>query len=264
VSVQDTSLRETSDLLWRHWREGRLLAALPPDLAPPDRATAYRIQALLEPRSAEPLYGWKIAATSLAGQRHIGADGPLAGRLLAEQVLPAVAPVPLTGNQMRVAEPVVAFRIGRDLPPRPQPYRVEEVMAAVDAAHPAIEFPDSRLTAFERAGEAALIADNACAHLFVLGPPAPEAWRSIDLAAMPTRIATEGRAPHDGRGGNALDDPRLALTWLANALSEQGITLRAGEIVTTGTTTVPLPVEPGDVVRAELGDLGTLTVRVAA
>ncbi|TNC07809.1 hydratase [Methylobacterium terricola] len=258
------SLQDTSDLLWRHWREGRLLAALPPNLAPPDRAAAYRIQALLEPRSASPLYGWKIAATSLAGQRHIGADGPLAGRLLAEQVLPADAPVPLSGNQMRVAEPEVAFRIGRDLPPRPEPYTVDEVMAAVDAAHPAIEFPDSRLEAFERAGESALIADNACAHLFVLGPPAPEGWRALDLAAMPTRIAAEGRAPHEGSGGNALDDPRLALTWLANALSGQGLTLREGEIVTTGTTTVPLPVEPGDVVRAELGGLGALTVRVGA
>ncbi len=257
------SLQDASDLLWRHWREGRLLAALPPDLAPPDRATAYRIQALLEPRSASALYGWKIAATSLAGQRHIGADGPLAGRLLAEQVLSAEDVVPLTGNQMRVAEPEVAFRMGADLPPRSAPYTVEAVMAAVATAHPAIEFPDSRLAAFERAGEAALIADNACAHLFVLGPPAPEGWRSLDLAAMPTRIAAEGRAPYEGRGGNALDDPRLALTWLANALSGQGITLRKGEVVTTGTTTVPLPVEPGDVVRAELGGLGALTVRVA-
>ncbi|AWN52702.1 fumarylacetoacetate hydrolase family protein [Methylobacterium sp. 17Sr1-1] len=253
-----------SDLLWRHWREGRLLAAIPPDLAPADRGEAYRIQALLEPRSAHALYGWKIAATSLAGQRHIGADGPLAGRLLAEQVLSADAVVPLTGNQMRVAEPEVAFRIGADLPPRPEPYTVDEVMAAVADAHPAIEFPDSRLEAFERAGEAALIADNACAHLFVLGPPAREGWRTLDLAAMPTRIGAEGRAPHEGRGGNALDDPRLALTWLANALSGQGITLRAGEVVTTGTTAVPLPVEAGDVVRAELGGLGELTVRVGA
>lgn len=251
-----------SDLLWDHWREGRLLAALPPDLAPADRAAAYRIQALLEPRSAEPLYGWKIAATSLAGQRHIGADGPLAGRLLAERVLPADAPVPLAGNQMRVAEPEVAFRMGADLPPRAEPYAVAEVMAAVDTAHPAIEFPNSRLEAFERAGEAALIADNACAHLFVLGPPAPEGWRALDLAAMPTRIGAEGRAPYEGRGGNALDDPRLALTWLANALSGQGLSLRRGEVVTTGTTTVPLPVEAGDVVRAELGGLGELTVRV--
>ncbi|GJD60429.1 2-keto-4-pentenoate hydratase [Methylobacterium frigidaeris] len=258
------SLQAAADLLWRHWREGRLLAALPPDLAPADRAEAYRIQALLEPHSAAPLYGWKIAATSLAGQRHIGADGPLAGRLLAEQVLAVDAEVPLAGNQMRVAEPEVAFRMGRDLPPRAQAYIVDEVMAAVADAHPAIEFPDSRLTAFERAGEAALIADNACAHLFVLGPPAPEGWRAIDLAAMPTRITAEGREPHQGRGGNALDDPRLALTWLANALSAQGLTLRKGQVVTTGTTTVPLPVEPGDVVRAELGGLGALTVRVGA
>ena len=81
---------------------------------------------------------------------------------------------------------------------------------------------------------------------------------------MPTRIAADGREPYHGRGGNALDDPRLALTWLANALSGQGITLRRGQVVTTGTTTVPLPIQAGDVVRAELGGLGALTVRVGA
>ena len=45
----------------------------------------HAIQACLERRSAFPLFGWKIAATSLDGQRHIGVDGPLAGRLLAER-----------------------------------------------------------------------------------------------------------------------------------------------------------------------------------
>ena len=31
------------------------------------------------------LFGWKIAATSRAGQQHINVDGPLAGRLLADR-----------------------------------------------------------------------------------------------------------------------------------------------------------------------------------
>ena len=60
----------------------------------------------------------------------------------------------------------------------------------------------------------------------------------------------------EGRGANALGDPRLALTWLANELSGLGITLAAGQVVTTGTCVVPMPVGPGVEVVADLGILG--------
>ena len=44
-----------------------------------------------------------------------------------------------------------------------------------------------------------------------------------------------------GHGKNVLGDPRVALAWLANELRALGITLRAGEVVTTGTCHPPLP-----------------------
>ena len=50
------------------------------------------------------------------------------------------------------------------------PYTVQQVLDAVDTLHPAIEIPDSRFADFVSAGAAQIIADNACAHLFVLGP----------------------------------------------------------------------------------------------
>ena len=55
-----------------------------------------------------------------------------------------------------------------------------------------------------------------------------------------------------------LGGPALALAWLANELSGLGITLRAGEVVTTGVVTTPLPVAPGEVVRADFGGLGRI------
>ena len=48
-------------------------------------------------RSALPLFGWKIAATSKAGQAHIAVDGPLAGRLLAEHVFESGSRLPFGG-----------------------------------------------------------------------------------------------------------------------------------------------------------------------
>ncbi len=71
---------------------------------------------------------------------------------------------------MRVAEVEFAFTMGTDLPPRDVPYRLDEVMAAVASLHPAIEIPDSRYRSFTEVGAPQLIADNACAHQFVLAP----------------------------------------------------------------------------------------------
>lgn len=110
-----------ADRLFGHWRDGTALDALPEALRPRTRAEGYAVQARLEARSARPLFGWKIAATSVAGQRHINVDGPLAGRLLAETEFEDGAPVPFGTNRMRVAEAEFAFRMGRDLPPQSAP-----------------------------------------------------------------------------------------------------------------------------------------------
>ena len=47
-------------------------------LIPKDKLEAYKIQASYETLSNSALFGWKIAATSVDGQKHIGVDGPLA------------------------------------------------------------------------------------------------------------------------------------------------------------------------------------------
>jgi len=238
-----------------------VLAALPEELRPQTRSDAYLIQALLEQRSAKPVFGWKIAATSRAGQAHIGVGGPLAGRLLAERVHADGGTLTLGANRMRVAEAEFAFRMARDLAPQETPYEQEEVSAAVEALHPAIEVPDSRYEDFATVGAPQLIADNACAHQFVLGSPAPALWREMNLAEHGVRASATGGVEHQGTGANVLDGPLVALTWLANELSSLGITLRAGKVVTTGTCLEPVPVGPGSQVIAEFGVLGSVSLR---
>lgn len=259
--LDDGAVQAASDLLYDHWRGGTVLEALPDALRPVTRPQGYAVQARLKRRSARALFGWKIAATSAAGQAHINVDGPLAGRLLFEMVHGDGATLPFGANRMRVAEAEFAFRMGRDLPPRGAPYRVDEVMDAVAALHPAIEVPDSRFADFTRAGAPQLIADNACAHEFVLGPATGNDWRGMDLASHLVRGSVNG-AVSIGRGANALGDPRLALAWLANELSALGTTLAAGQVVTTGTCVVPMPIAPGVEVVADLGILGTTTLRL--
>jgi 2-keto-4-pentenoate hydratase len=245
--------------LYNHWRAGTKLENLEASLRPRDRAEAYAIQRKIEDYSSGKLFGWKIAATSEAGQKHINVAGPMAGRILSETVIADGGTARMAGNEMRVAEPEFAFRMAKDLPPRAAPYTVAEVLDAVGTLHPAIEIPDSRFSDFVSAGAEQIIADNACAHLFVLGAPATSNWRALDLVEEKPVITLRGRR-FTGHGGNVLGDPRVALAWLANELRQLGLTLRAGEVVTTGTCHAPLPIAAGDFFAADFGSLGKVSV----
>jgi 2-keto-4-pentenoate hydratase len=255
---------EAARLLLGHRRQRTTLAQLPETLRPRTRADGYAIQAGWMQATSSPLYGWKIAATSEAGQRHINVDGPLAGRMLAEMILPDGATVSLAGNRMRVTEVELAFRMGADLAPRARRYEVDEVMAAVASLHPSIEIPDSRYDDFCAVGAPQLIADNACTNLFVIGAATDAPWRDAYLAAHRVLAVVNGTQRHDGQGRNVLGDPRIALAWLVNELSSIGVTLAAGQVVTTGTCLVPILVAPGDEVRASYGGFGELSVRFVA
>ncbi len=249
-----------SRILHDHWRAGAKLGGLEAPLRPRDRIEAYAIQAGIENYSSGSLFGWKIAATSEAGQKHINVDGPMAGRILPETVIADGGTASMAGNEMRVAEPEFAFRMAADLPPRSSPYTVQELLDAVDTLHPAIEIPDSRFADFASAGAAQIIADNACAHLFVLGAPTTSNWRALDLVEEKPVITLRGKQ-YTGYGKNVLGDPLIALTWLANELRQLGVTLRKGEVVTTGTCHPPLPIQSGDVFEADFGAIGRVSVK---
>ena len=136
-------------------------------------------------------------------------------------------------------------------------------IAAVATLHPAIELADLRYTSDTAVGAPQLIADDACANLFILGPAVTRPWRHIDLAAHRVSATVVGKSRHDGQGANVLGDPRRALVWIANELSGLGIAITAGQVLITGTCVVPIPVLPGDEVIASYGEFGSLSVRFA-
>jgi 2-keto-4-pentenoate hydratase len=245
--------------LWRCSTDATRVPHLPPDLRPSTRADGYAIQSELATLFRQPIVGWKIAATSLAGQRHIGVDGPLVGSLMLDRVRPSGARVSLSGNHMRVAEAEFAFRFARDLTPRGRPYDRGEVLDAVGALHPTIEVPDSRFEDFARVGAAQLVADNACACWLVVGAAASD-WRGLDLPAHVVEGLLDDAPVVTGSGANVLGDPREALAWMVNERCAFGSGVRAGDLVTTGTCIAPVAIAPGHRFRADFGALGSVEV----
>jgi len=254
------------------WQIHARLDGLASQCRPTSRTEGYQIQRALFEATGEPALGWKIAATSLAGQQHIGVSGPLAGRLSASRCLADNSELSLERNDMSVIEAEFAFLIGRDVGraltsatgSKDAPLTMGHVMDCVSGLHVAIEVPNSRYVDFVAAGEAQLIADFACACYVVLGPRAPEQWRQTDLSQHEVSVRRGHETVATGTGANVLGDPRIALTWLANELLSQGHQLKAGEIVMTGTCVVPVPVSAGDTMTADFGSFGQVRARFKA
>ena len=258
------SFQSLVNVLLPAWLNGQHLQEVKVAPLPASRAEGYAAQKALFEATGDVAIGWKIAATSKAGQAHIGVSGPLAGRLLSSRRLPAGAQVSLANNTMRVMEPEFAFRIGSDvLAKGPQPLEMAEVMAHVQDLHLAIELPDSRYQDFVHAGEAMLLADFACANLLVLGEAVSYPWRDLDLSSHAVQVRRHAELVAEGSGANVLGDPRLGLTWLANELICHGMHLRQGDTVITGTCVVPVTLNEGDAMLADFGVLGTIGVQLS-
>ncbi len=260
--MTEQEIKQAAAELWRAWSSGRALDALAPNLRPGNLDEGYAVQRALDEMAGPPA-GWKIAATSKAGQEHLGASGPMVGRLYQAQRRAPGSALSVSGMRMRSAEPEFAFVLAEDVPRGRERPSLDEVLAAVGALVLAIEVPDSRFSDFTQVGVPSLVADAMCGGYFITGPAVAE-WRSLDLPTQPARLRCAGREVSAGSGANVLGDPREALTWMAGEVLSRGWSLRAGDIVLTGASAAPVAVHAGDALEAVFDGLGSVEVEFVA
>lgn len=255
-------VEEAGRRLWALWRERRRIERLPPGLHPATEDEGYAVQDALVRAAALPLAGWKIGATSAHARRRLGLPGPVSGRLFAPFVFRAPAALTATDYVGPSLEPEFAFRMARDLPPRAEPYRRDEVAAAIGALLLAIELVECRWTDWETVGAPGFIADDSAAAALVCGPEIAE-WRSFDLPGVAVSLELDGAVAARGRGADVMGDPLEAMTWLANHLCARGLRLRSGELVTSGTCTPIVAIAPGQSAVARFEGVGAVELRLS-
>ena len=260
--MEDSKAQDAARLLYSAWRDQQPIDGLPEQCRPDSLDDGYQVQAALEALHDVRVAGYKIGATNKMAQELFDVDAPFFGRVLTPSVLDSPAEIAEEVVRLRIIEAEFDFIMGADLPAREVAYGRDEVMAAVADLCPAIEVPDSRYVNWREAGMPQLIADNAIAALLVLGSPAQD-WRDLNLSLHPVTVRVNGKLVDEGSGANVLGDPRNVLVWLANALSERGLGLKAGQVVTTGSAADVIQVNSGDEVIADFGSLGVAEARFA-
>ena len=219
-------------------------------------ADAYQIQSQIAKLASDDVRGWKVSALKPEQQRAYATDKPVAGPLLGPFVHAAPATLSAAAFVTPLLECEVAFLLGKDLPPQPQPYTREEIEAAIEAVVPVIEIADCRWPA--DAPDLLKLADTMGNGAFVTGRPLRD-WRTLDLTNLPVSLTRDGREIEHGSSARILGNPLLAVAALANAQPLPAGGLKRGQIVTTGTCTTPVPPVPGQYL-ADCGALGGLSL----
>ena len=74
-------------------------------------------------------------------------------------------------------------------------------------------------------------------------------------------LERNGELVATGAGAAALGSPVNAVAWLANALGQFGIALKAGEVILSGSLAAMISVQRGDRFRMQIGGIRDCQVR---
>ncbi len=217
---------------------------------------SYAIQlGLIERRCAagERQIGWKVGLTAAPIQQQFGFHEPVFGCVLDSKPSGHVfAPTDLIAPGF---ENELCMRLRTDLSGT---VSVDEARAAIDVVYPSLEIIETRGPFTEQIALA--LADNAQQKTVILGAPAP---LPADLTTMEARVFINGQQVASGTGDAVLGNPLSSVVWLAAKLGAFGRSLKAGEIIMTGSFTRQFPIAPGDRIETVFSGLGSVGTAMA-
>lgn len=208
--------------------------------------------------AGEKIIGKKIGVTSKAVQNMLNVHRPDFGYLTDKMVYADGEAMPISQQLIQPrAEGEIAFVLKRDL--IGPGVSNAEVLQATECVMPCFEIVDSRIENWKIKIQDT-VADNASCGLFVLGSQAVDP-RKVDLNTCGIAVEKNGELISTGAGAACLGSPVNAVAWLANTLGQFGIPLKAGEVILSGSLVPLQPVTAGDFMRAEIGGIGSVSVR---
>ena len=222
---------------------------------------AYRIQLAIVARKLErekvTHIGKKIGVTSEPVQKMLNVRQPDFGHLTSEMALRDGDVCPTDRMLQPRAEGEIAFVLKKDL--RGPGLTVNDVLAATDSVKACFEIVDSRIRDWKIKIEDT-VADNASSGMLVVsdGNVSPG---DVDLVACRMKLEKNGELVGSGTGAASMGSPVTAMTWLVNTMGSLGITLRAGEIVLSGSLGPLVPVVKGDRMHLTIEGIGSCNIQ---
>ena len=229
-----------------------------PELTVPE---AYRIQqANVERRlkRGEHVVGHKIGLTARAMQEMFGVNEPDYGHLLDTMLHDERVPLDLGTLIDPQIEIEPAFVLGSRL--QGPNVGVADVLAATEYVCVCFEVIDSRIIDW-RVRLQDTVADNGSSARVVLGAFKADP-NTLELDNLETELELDGVVRETGNTSAILGHPANGIAWLANRISEFGLTLDAGHVVLPGTCTRCVRIGGHGRVAGRIEGLGEVTLQL--
>jgi len=217
----------------------------------------------LELADGHRIRGRKIGLTSRAMQLASQITEPDYAPLMDDMFFETGSDIPVERFIAPRVEVELAFVLGKPL--EGPGVTLFQVLQATDYVIPALEIIDARIEQFDRDTKAPrkvfdTIADFAACAGVVLGgrPVKPDA---VDLRWVGALLYKNAVIEETGLAAAVLNHPATGVAWLANKIAPYGERLHAGDIVLGGSFTRPTTAQRGDVLQADYGPLGNISLR---
>lgn len=253
-------IQQLGNELYQAWRNTSMVSPLTDRYSDITITDAYQIQQQTiqcHLDNGASVVGKKIGVTSKAVMDMLGVFQPDFGYLLSNMVYAQGESISMSGLIQPKAEGEIAFILKKDL--TGPGVTVTDVMAATEAVTTCFEIVDSRIQDW-RIKIQDTVADNASCGVFVLGDRLVSP-KALDLRTCGMVFEKNGEVIGTGAGAAALGHPANAIAWLANALGNLGVSLKAGEVILSGSLAAMAPVQAGDNLQVSIGGLGSCNVR---
>jgi 2-oxo-3-hexenedioate decarboxylase len=215
---------------------------------------AYRITALLSQKRearGEKRLGRKIGFTNRTIWQQYNVHAPIWGYVYDSTVhnLESITALPIAGLAEPRIEPEIVFGLAAVPSPDMDDTALLSCLDWVAHGFEIVQspFPDWKFLAADT------VAVNALHGALLIGPrhkigTRGREWRNV-LSDFTIELCCDGRVVDNGHAANVLDGPLSALRHFVGLLAGDPVNhaLAAGEIVTTGTLTRAMPVQPGEI-----------------
>ena len=96
----------------------------------------------------------------------------------------------------------------------------------------------------------------------MLGPQR-HAIDAFDLRRVGAILTCNGEVEETGLGAGVLNDPAMAVVWLARRMALYGQRIEAGQVILSGSFIRPVECPSGSRIAADFGDFGQVSVDFA-
>lgn len=216
-----------------------LLKEIPEAQRPKSLADGYAVQDRIAAETGtsgvrDTLAGWKIGLGSANAMKGANLSRPVFGRVFTSRLHKAGSTIAVPAAPASLIEFEICFTFGRDVAPTD---KLANPLDAVSKTQLVSEIVYSRFADRKTVGLPSFTADSVGFHGLVMGPEVDP--KRIPEIARTMVVTQDGKEVCRAATGDDSIDPVVMLGHLFDHARERGITLKKGEIVTTGSVSKP-------------------------